>query len=108
MTVEPFEVCIRDTHGLVVVEVAGELDMATVPVLSNTLAEMTGSTVVVDLQELTFMDSSGISALIHARKQLVRNGHGLVLTRPNANVERVLDIVGLADWLEEWNPDWSA
>lgn len=107
MTVEPFEVWVRDVDGFVVVELRGELDVATVPVLSNTLAAISGSTVVVDLSELTFMDSSGISALIHARKQSARDGYGLVLTRPSANVERVLAIVGLADWLEEWNPDWS-
>jgi anti-anti-sigma factor len=56
---------------------------------------------------LTFMDSSGISAFIHARKQLVRDGYLLLLTRPSPNVSRVLDIVGLTDWLEEWTPDWS-
>jgi anti-sigma B factor antagonist len=107
MTIEPFEVTAREAGGAVVLELRGELDVATVPLLREALAATAGTTVVVDLQELTFMDSSGISAFIHARKQLARDGHRLLLTRPSPNVRRVLDIVGLTDWLEEWSPVWS-
>ena len=69
---------------------------------------MTGSTVVVDLADLTFMDSSGLAALVLARSRVVAGGRGeLVLTRPTGIVRRVLEIVGLSAWVKEWSTDWD-
>ena len=104
-----FTVTIRNLPDIHVVALSGELDAATSPGLADALVQAAGSTVVVDLSRLTFMDSSGIGALVVARKRIVAEGLGqLVLTRPVAAVSRVLDIVGLSDWIVEWSPDWDA
>ncbi len=79
-----------------VVEVAGEIDMATAPTLTDCLAHLQGR-IVIDLAHVTFLDSSGIGALIQARK---RGGSELVLRHPQNNVRRVLELVGLDDWIE--------
>ena len=86
----------------------GELDVATADGLADSLIALAGSTVVIDLADLSFMDSSGIAALVKARNQIADESHGLVLTRPADNVRKVLEIVGLLDWVEEWSPEWSA
>jgi anti-anti-sigma factor len=79
------------------VVVCGELDMATSPQLT-TAVESVGSgsqRVVVDLSDVTFIDSSGISALALARARLGTVGVVLVLGPASAQVESVLRITGL-------------
>ncbi len=103
-----FSVTIRNVPDVHVVALFGELDAATSDGLADAIVGAAGSTVVVDLSGLTFMDSSGIGALVVAKKRIVANGLGqLVLTRPGAAVSRVLDIVGLSQWVVEWSPDWN-
>jgi anti-sigma B factor antagonist len=103
-----FSFTVRDLPDLHVVALHGELDIASADDLAHSLVELAGSTVVVDLSDLTFMDSSGIGALVRARNRIKANGQGdLVLTRPGAIVGRALEIVGLSAWILEWAPDWD-
>ncbi len=95
---------VGDVH---VVVLRGELDMAASDGLSDWLMEIAGSTVVADLSELTFLDSSGISALVIAKKQMRAQGDDLILTRPHPFVQRTLEVVGLGDWVREWDPKWD-
>ena len=96
-----------DLDNVHLVALEGELDMDTAEGLSDWLVEIGGSQVVVDLSGLSFMDSSGISALVTARNHLVRAGNDLLLTRPVPIVRRALEVVGLAGWVHEWNPSWG-
>ena len=50
----------------------------------------------VDLQLVTFVDSSGIGALVSAHKQAERAGSRLVLENPSAMLLRTLRTAGLA------------
>lgn len=98
---------VKDVGDLHVVALQGELDMATAEGLSDWLVDQSGSVVVVDLSELTFMDSSGISALVVAQNQMTEQGDSLVLTRPSPMVRKTLEVVGLGGWISDWNPDWA-
>jgi anti-sigma B factor antagonist len=103
-----FSMTIRHLPGIHVVALSGELDAATSDGLADALLQTAGSTVVVDLSGLTFMDSSGIGTLVVARNRIMAEGLGqLVLTRPDTTVGKVLDIVGLSEWVVEWSPDWD-
>ena len=94
-----------DVH---VVALHGELDIVSAGGLADALVEVAGSTVVVDLSGLTFMDCSGIDALVAAKNRILANGLGqLVVTRPSAIVRRALEIVGLGGWIMAWSPDWD-
>ena len=107
MTTE-FSISARDVQDHHIVALHGELDMASADGLADALVEVAGSTVVVDLSGLTFMDSSGISALVIARNRILANGQGtLVVTRPGGIVRRALEIVGLSEWIVDWSPDWD-
>ena len=93
-----------DVH---VVALYGELDLVSAGGLADALVKVAGSTVVVDLSGLTFMDCSGIDALVAAKTRILANGLGqLVVTRPSAIVRRALEIVGLGGWIMAWSPDW--
>ena len=83
----------RPRSGVVCVALSGDLDMSSAYRLDEELRsiEHTGpDTVVVDLRELVFMDSAGLSRLLAAHKRARRGGWRFGLTRGPAAVERML------------------
>ena len=64
----------------VVVAIAGEIDLATAPVLEGALRWYTECDVIVDLSAVRLLDASGLTALIRAQKRLRRTGHTLRTT----------------------------
>ncbi len=103
-----FSYSVVDRGDVHVVSFRGELDLATAEGLSDWLVEVSGSTVVIDLDQLSFMDSTGIATVIQARNRMLENGDTLVLTRPQENVRRVFEVTGLSHWLSDWDPIWSS
>jgi anti-anti-sigma factor len=83
----------------VVIAVAGEIDLATAPQLTQCLLDHVDRDVVLDLSAVTFLDSSGISALIRGREALRAADHSLQTMREQEHVQRVLEIAGIADLL---------
>jgi anti-sigma B factor antagonist len=79
----------------------GELDMSTTHVLEDALREETrdGRTIVIDLDTLDFIDSSGIVVLVQATKAARRSDHTLVMTRGSAPVRRVIEACVLDEFL---------
>jgi len=103
-----FSFTTRDLPDIHVVTFHGELDIVSADGLADALVEVAGSTLVVDLSDLTFMDCSGIDALVLARNRILANGQGqLVVTRPTAIVRKALETVGLGGWIVGWSPDWN-
>ena len=84
------------------VHVGGELDLATAPQLTQPLRlpELQARLVVLDLRELTFIDSSGLHAIIDADRRIRRAGRRLVVLRGPANVDRLFTLTGSSDRLE--------
>jgi anti-anti-sigma factor len=74
----------------------GELDVAEADGLieraSTAIPE--GGNLVLEVDELSFIDSSGVRALVTIAGMLPQGGR-LVLRRPTAAVRRVLDLVGI-------------
>ena len=83
-----------------VVHVQGEVDILTAPELRTGLVGLEGD-VVVDLTDVEFLDSTGISVLVVARKRLTRSGGSLALRNPNDTIARTIEAVGLREWIEE-------
>jgi anti-anti-sigma factor len=106
MSPDIFDLSISHRDELSIVRMSGELDLASSDRLSQLLAELGDQTVVVDLAELSFIDSSGIAALVAAKDRLQTAGRELLLTRPQPNVERVLEMTGLEEWISQWRPEW--
>jgi len=84
-----------DVHTIAL---AGEMDLANAPGVERELLRteaMNAARIVVDLSQLTFMDSTGIRLLITAHARSRADGDRLVLIRPPARVLRVLTIAGV-------------
>jgi anti-sigma B factor antagonist len=74
-------------------QVEGEIDMASAPQLVDALSRLDRSDgrLVIDLAGVTFMDSTGLHAVLN--EVASRNGSGpLVLRNPTRSVRRLLDI----------------
>lgn len=82
-----------------VVRVKGDLDADTAPTLQAKLAsELRRKPVliVIDLRDVAFCDSSGLGALVAARKRALEQGAEIVLRSPCDRVRMVLDVTGLS------------
>jgi anti-sigma B factor antagonist len=78
--------------------VSGELDIATAPELRDRMtgAIDAGATgVVVDLRDVTFMDSVAMAAILHARTQLGKDGRLAVVLGAESYTQLVFEIAGL-------------
>jgi len=89
--------------GVRVIAVRGELDLSTAPDLEGLLEEAVATgdaSVLVDLSECEFIDSTGIALIVRAWQRLDRSADGegtgrLVICSGNDQVRRVLEITGL-------------
>jgi anti-sigma B factor antagonist len=105
--VEAFAVDSYDFEGGRVVMPRGELDASTCPELAEHLSGPSGSLIVVDLVELTFIDSSGLGLLHDARRRAIEDGGNFVVCDPSPAVRRVMEITGLDTWITDWDARWS-
>ncbi|MBG0817555.1 STAS domain-containing protein [Planomonospora sp. ID82291] len=91
----------RHEQRIVLVHLAGELDLYTVPVLRDALESESvwgppaARAVILDLGELAFCDSAGLGELIAVMKHAQTVGGRLLLSAVPAAVARLLAITGL-------------
>ena len=82
--------------------VRGDVDIDTAPRLTEALdAAIRGTrgAFVVDLCEVDFLDSSGVSVLVRARAVLGREDRALVVICPPGPARRIFEVAGIADLL---------
>ena len=94
----PFGLTEEPLPGGLVLIVSGELDLATAPDLRERLGEAVDSgmkRIVVDLREVTFMDSIGLAAVVNARSRLRASGRLALVVAPDSYPELVLEIAGM-------------
>jgi anti-sigma B factor antagonist len=82
---------------LVVVAIAGEVDLATSPLLAGALRWYTDCDVMLDLSAVGLLDASGMSVLVRTRKRLWRTGHTLRTTGERGCVLTAMRVVGLVE-----------
>ncbi len=82
-------------HGPSMFSLSGELDMASVPIMNVAIADAVsrGSPITIDIADLTFMDSSGVGAIIGSVKTLPTGC--IVLRGAHDGVGKVLDLMGV-------------
>ena len=83
---EALTIRVRREQGYAIVAVAGEVDIATVTRLRERLFELaaSGCTLVVNLDQVSFIDSAGLAALVGAARRAAAHGASLqvVCARP--------------------------
>src|SRR5690606_32458840 len=91
-----------------VLRLSGELDFAAMPRVEAILRECEErppQLLLIDLRELTFIDSAGLRLLITANWRAHAAGRKLSVTRTHASVRRMFELTGLDSELHELEPD---
>ena len=85
----------------VVVALSGEIDMANAASLPAVVAGVVNgdTSVVIDLTEVTFLDSSGLRAILICEASLAAQGVSLRVAHPTIHVRRVFEITSLSHLL---------
>ncbi len=86
-----------------VLTVRGDIDLASASDFETALRtalDAAPSSIVVDLAELSFIDSSGLRVLVSVSKDAQSRGATLGLRNVPRHAQRVLDITGLSEWFD--------
>jgi anti-sigma B factor antagonist len=98
-----FEIARSQTNGIRVLRLAGEFDLSGVAAFERELARDPSEredTLVLDLRGLTFIDSSGLRAVVMADHRARAKGKRCLLVRGPQRISRVFDLTGVSDRLE--------
>jgi anti-anti-sigma factor len=93
----------QPVDGSWLVELSGDLDIASVADFGAQLAAVTAESpahVVLELSQLQFIDSSGLNSLVVAAREMEGKGGSLVVAAPSTYVARVFDLVRLEESVE--------
>lgn len=94
--------------GRVSVSVTGEIDMSNADQMREwicrAIKEHPGSSIEIDFDRLSFLDSQGIRALIHARREAVAFGARLHVVNTHGMVDHVLRVTGVLGSLTNDQP----
>lgn len=102
MTEAPFELRLAESGQRVIVTVVGEVDMVTAPELARTLEAVEPPTelVVIDLTEVSFLDSSALNTLVRCARDLGRLKIGFRVVSPaQQGVRRIFELTSLEERL---------
>lgn len=99
--VEPLSIRIEGADSARLVHVAGEVDLATVPLLTRALRQIDAGTVTVALGSVTFLDACGLGCLVQEHKRLSEAGGALRVVGAAPIVRRTFEITGLDHLLSE-------
>jgi anti-anti-sigma factor len=91
-------------NGVARLGLRGELDFATAPKLEEhlMLVEQEGvRAVLLDLRDLTFVDSVGLRTFLEAKIRAAENGHRFALVGANDQVKRILYVTAIQGILDE-------
>lgn len=99
-----FSVEIVQRDGGIEASLSGEIDLSTVEELQERLEpalEEDPGLIVLDLRQVSFLDSSGLRLILRLNKRQEERGGRLVLVRGGRRVARVLEITGVDRELEQ-------
>ncbi len=88
---------IVERDGASVVVFGGEIDLESSPAARETLLKCFGKTgnVIVDLSNVTYIDSSGVASLVEALQAAKKNGSDFSLAAVSEPTRRVLELARL-------------
>ena len=94
---EALTIRVRREQGYAIVAVAGEVDIATVTRLRERLFELaaSGRPLVVDLDQVRFIDSAGLAALVGAARRAASHGASLQAVCARPQIRQLFRLTGL-------------
>ncbi len=94
---DALDITVRRERGVVIAAVTGDVDISTVARLREHLSGLAdgGETLIVDLNRVTFTDSSGLGALVGAARRTAAHGGSLHAVCARPPTRRLLWLTGV-------------
>jgi anti-anti-sigma factor len=95
---DPLEIDVENSDERALVTLSGELDASTASFLYDKLSDLEVEDVehvVLDLAQVTFMDSTGLGVIMTEHKRLQHSKGSLTIFSPPSSVRRLFEITGL-------------
>lgn len=102
MQAENMQIEVRSEPDRVVLSLHGELDLASAPLLQEEIAGAEAddaALIVLDLDDLEFIDSTGLRIILAAHERSQERGQVLALTRGSQQVQRLMSITRAGEHL---------
>lgn len=99
---EQLTIEVRQEPDRIVLTLHGELDLLAAPQLQSKIESDTvdaADVLVLDLDDVQFIDSAGLRVLLAAHQHTVERGRRLALTPGSPQVQRLLSIAGVSGHL---------
>ena len=101
----------RSKDDVVILDIAGEIDLYNAPEIKdiiNGLIEEQKFNVIINLEKVTYIDSSGIGALISSLSNLKKYQGGLKIINVYASVRKVFELTKLTSFFDIYNSEEEA
>jgi anti-sigma B factor antagonist len=94
---EALTIAVRHEQGCAIVTIAGEIDISTVNPLRERLFETatSGAPLVVDLEQVSFIDSVGLAVLVGASKHAAAHGGTLQVACAQPKIRQLVRLTQL-------------
>jgi len=94
---DPLTIKVRSERGVVIAAVTGEIDLSTVAPLRERLFELadSGGTLIIDLNRVTFIDSTGLGVLIGTARRAAGHGGSLHAVCDQPQTRKLLWMTGV-------------
>jgi anti-anti-sigma factor len=103
VTLSPLALLGSPVDRAIVLELSGELDLASAPLAEEQLLSVEFEQqriIVLDLRRLTFMDSTGIALIVRLGRRARGRGARLVVVKGPQQVQRILQLTGVDEHVE--------
>jgi len=97
-----FGIQIVELQGHSILVLSGDIDVNSAPHLKHSIISILDRTdhdLIIDMHNVIYMDSTGVSTLLSAMKHLSPNGGSLNLVGCSPRIERILDITHLSSFI---------
>ena len=89
------EVKSMEKEGVVIFQVDGEINISTSPELKKQFEKQPSKKIVVDLEKVSYIDSSGLATLVEMLKRTKTQGGSLALSGLSVKVKSLFEITKL-------------
>ncbi len=105
------EMKITENNGVQIINFAGEIDMYNSSKIERTINKFVSeskSKVIVDLELVPYMDSSGLGAFIHSAKTLNSNGGELKFINVKGSIYKIIELTHLTSYFHIYDSEEKA
>ncbi len=101
----------REKDGVVILDIQGEIDLYNAPEIKETIQKLIDQqkyNVLINLAKVSYIDSSGIGALISSLSNLKKYQGALKITNVYASVKKVFELTKLTSFFEIYDSEEEA